>query len=326
MDFEFHYYITGIIAHEAGFSKEESETIAYASQLVDENSVIFDVQDKETGDIYSNYVSQTINILRPRKTLMRIYPTFHFVPGDPTAKSARRKDGKMHILNTTPNSELAQDLMYKAFNSSEHNRLQRIGITTHVYVDTWAHQNFVGFNDSFNGFSMNPIPNIGHADVFLNPDRINLRWVDDRLVKSDVNNNLRFISAAENLFHLYTNYLKLNKSWDVFGKKLLKIMNRPEQKERLKLYFKLAPWLPVYDKFLWFNNSIEQEVSGLKDTTNEILAKFIILKDKYWWKEGVEKENTNWFKFQEAVKEHQAEVLIPINDICKCMGVDIRLF
>ena len=51
---------------------------------------------------YRNHFSQTMNILKPKDQLMRIYPIFHFVPGEPDAPSARRRDGKMHILNTTP--------------------------------------------------------------------------------------------------------------------------------------------------------------------------------------------------------------------------------
>ena len=44
-----------------------------------------------------------------------------------------------------------------------------------------------------------------------------------------------------------------------------------------------------------------------------------------WWKEDVNKEETHWFKFQEAVKEHQAVALGPVNEKCKAMGIDIRL-
>lgn len=328
MDSEFHYYITGIIAHRAGFTKEESTIIAYASQLVDDNAIIYNVKDKETNEIYSNYVSQTINILKPRKTLMRIYSVFHFVPGDLMAVSARRKDGKMHILNTTPNSELSQNLMYKAFTSLENNYLYRIGIATHSYVDTWAHQNFIGLNDVMNNVGMNLIPNIGHSDVFLDPDRVNRNWVDSRLLDSEINNNIRFIAAAEKLFHLYTEYLGSNKGWDTIKGVLIKIMNYPEQSDRLNGYHKIAQWLPVYNKYKhkWFEESIEQDVVGLKDSTNKLLSQFTIFKDEYWWKEGIKKEDTNWFRFQEAIKEYQAYVLVSINNICKHMGIDIRSF
>lgn len=326
MDFEFHYYITGMIAYKAGFSKKESEIIAYSSQFVDDNTIVYTVQDKNTDEAYSNYISQTVNIFRPRKTLMRIYSVFHFVPGHPMIKEARRRDGKMHILNTTPNSTVVREMMYRAFKSSLYSRLYRIGIATHGYVDTWAHQNFVGVNDSFNGFAMNPIPNIGHADALLDPDRINKRWVDKRIVESDIDNNLRFIEAAKNLFYLYTNYLETNKKWSSLEKVLLKIMRCSKQKERLGLYFKQTPWLAPYNKHSWFVNAIDQEVSGLKDSTNEFLAKLTIFKDHYWWKNKVRKEDTDWFKFQEAIKKHQTQMWKVINDRYKFTNTDVYSF
>ena len=92
MDFEFHYYITGLIAQRAGFSEDDAKIITYASQFVDDNDVVLNVTDRKTGKAYSNYISQTMDILKPKKTLMRIYPIFHFVPGDPMTESARRGD------------------------------------------------------------------------------------------------------------------------------------------------------------------------------------------------------------------------------------------
>lgn len=139
MDIEFHYWITGIVAFEAGFSEEEAETIAYSSQYVDENDVSIAVEDKVSSGKYVNFVSQTMNILQPKDELMRVYPIFHFIPGDPGAPSARRRDGKMHLFNTTPNSRFADDLMSEAFKAPEEVRLFRIGIATHAFADTWAH-------------------------------------------------------------------------------------------------------------------------------------------------------------------------------------------
>lgn len=326
MDFEFHYYITGIIAHEAGFSEEEVSTIAFASQFVDDNTVVYHIKDKNTDNIYSNYISQTIDILNPRETLMRIYSVFHFVPGDPMAVSARRKDGKMHLLNTIPDSKLSQNILNSAFHSPVEKRLYRIGIASHVYADTWAHQNFIGFNDSFNGFSLNPIPNIGHSDAILDPDRVNRIWNDERLLKSEVDNNDRFISAAEMLFYKFTDFLNTEVEWEPIKKILLAIMEIDNQKKRINLYSTLVPWLLPYDKRYWFDSAINQKVRGLKDSRNEVFLKLIILKDKYYWKKDIEKEDTDWFKFQEAIKDHQAEVLPLVNNVCKLMGMDIKLF
>ena len=332
MDFEFHYYITGIIAQRAGFSEEDAKIIAYASQFVDDNDVILNVTDRKTGQAYSNYISQTMDILKPKKTLMRIYPIFHFVPGYPMAESARRGDGKMHILNTTPDNDIANDMLSSAFKASTDIRPYRIGIATHAYVDTWAHQNFAGFNDSFNGSILNPIPNIGHAEARHHPDWVSHRWEDDRLVESEADNNLRFISAAKRLFENYVDFLGSDTAWTDLEKDLLLTMGRSRRggqpyrrEERLERYSQMAKWLPLYDEDDWFDKAIEQEVHGLEDSQDGILAKFTIFKDQYWWKEDVRKEDTHWFKFQEAVKEHQSLALGPVNKRCQTMGIDIRL-
>ncbi len=65
MDIEFHYYITYLIAAKAGFGFDDAYKIAYASQYVDDNDMILEI-DKGKGSAYRNYISQTMNILKPK--------------------------------------------------------------------------------------------------------------------------------------------------------------------------------------------------------------------------------------------------------------------
>ncbi|MFW6216694.1 MAG: DUF6765 family protein, partial [Desulfohalobiaceae bacterium] len=75
MDKEFHYYATGLIAKRSGFSEAEAEIIGHASQFVDENDVALKVRSRSNPDlVYRNYISQTMNILKPKHELLRIYP------------------------------------------------------------------------------------------------------------------------------------------------------------------------------------------------------------------------------------------------------------
>ena len=100
MDIEFHYYMTYLTAARAGFAPSDAEIIAYSSQYVDDNSQVLHIErGKPTA--YHNYITQTLNILKPKHELMRIYPIFHFIPGDPLSPTAQRKDGRQHSLNTT---------------------------------------------------------------------------------------------------------------------------------------------------------------------------------------------------------------------------------
>ena len=112
------------------------------------------------------------------------------------AKSTWRADGCMHWLNTTPDSDNANRILDTAL---ETGNLYRIGIATHGYADSWAHQNFTGFYNEFNSMTgplSVAIPNIGHAEAGHNPDEIALVWKDTRLIEQRVDNRERFLDAA----------------------------------------------------------------------------------------------------------------------------------
>ena len=64
MDIEFHYYMTYLIAAKAGFGAKDALTIATACYYVDDNDMVLQI-DQGMASGYSNYISQTKNILRP---------------------------------------------------------------------------------------------------------------------------------------------------------------------------------------------------------------------------------------------------------------------
>lgn len=194
MNNEFHYWITGIIADHAGFDQADTRIIAYSSQFVDDNDDDISVFDAEfdVSPSYNNHISQTMNFLLPRKDLMEIYPIFHFIPGD-QGNASRRKDGKVHLLNTTPDSSYANQIIQAAlqnaatkYKNNDKSGLYRLGIATHSFVDTWAHQNFTGSYDTFNDMGHAITPDVGHADALHHPDWVGHRWSDDRLTNPNV--------------------------------------------------------------------------------------------------------------------------------------------
>jgi hypothetical protein len=336
MDTEFHYYMTGIIAKAAGFNEDEAKTIATASEYVDENDVVLTIKDRATEEEYGNYISQTMNILKPKQKLMRIYPVFHFVPGGPMDQRAARCDGKMHLLNTTPDSKLANKWFDLAFKASNQTRLYRIGIATHAYADTWAHQNFVGWYDFFNDIALDVKPNIGHADAEHHPDWPAHRWEDSRLVNDEIDNSTRFLEAAAKIYKKYRKYTKeLNRragsSWNALRAHLIKAMGSSfsgnhlrHGEDRLARYRKLSPWLGDFDESHWFNQAIDVKVRGLKDTDNGLLSMFTMMKDELFWKAGINKQKTHWYRFQEAVKEHQAHAMKDLDKLFARMGIDLH--
>jgi hypothetical protein len=280
VDIEFHYYMTYLIAARAGYSPADATIIAHAAQSVDDNHIPVAVGDA-AGTVYENALSQTMDITRPHDDAL-IYPIFHFIPGDPEAPSARRVDGVQHPMNTTPNSALANKMIDAALASGD---LYRIGVSAHGYVDTWAHQNFVGQRDDFNEFSTGIFQRIaekffavGHAHAKHNPDLPALVWEDSRLVNRTVDNRIRFLDAAEHLFRKLAAQKKPALKAGPLDAEIASLRidldadigcrdDRNENKDiRIASYGKraaTAPYggrpMPEYVTGLWFGQAIEQD-------------------------------------------------------------------
>lgn len=331
MDIEFHYYVTYILAKKAGFSRDEAYVIAYSSQYVDDNTIIFNI-NKKKANAFTNYISQTMDITRPKNRLMRIYPLFHFVPGDPQARSARRRDGSLHLLNTTPGSTRGNKLINEALRTKN---LYRIGIATHSFMDTWAHQNFIGYYDNFNsmeGMREKLIPNVGHADAMHQPDIPGLIWRDRRLAGTlrAVSNNLRFFTASEKVFEKYVKYqdrkakkADIQNVWTGVKTAIEKAIGEEftmdsssGSKERIKRYKTITPGIPEFKPDDWFNEAVETRTRGLPDKW-EVVKLF---PDEHVWKDGY--EGSRWYNFQAAVVDHQHFAEETCGDIFTQMEVE----
>lgn len=318
MDVEFHYYMTYLIAAKAGFDHDEALTIAYASQYVDDNDMHFVINKGEEGE-FANEISQTMNILKPKQERLDIYPIFHFIPGDPLADSADRLDGSLHWLTCTPNSKNAQRIYAEALDTED---LYRIGVATHAYADTWAHQNFTGSFNDYNGIYFEEMFTVGHAQALHNPDEPALIWNDPRLIKGRVDNRARFLDAAEHILLALLERRQPDMSEE--SKKAMveelrddldTAIGKTDQKnelreKRLQSYMELAQSpaytgheLPEYDEDMWFNDAIAQNVRGLRDRETDLL-RFDPWTDQYNWKQGIDPETTDWYRFQTAVKDH----------------------
>jgi Family of unknown function (DUF6765) len=324
MNIEFHYYITKYLAVMSGFESDEASLIAYASQYVDDNSTRYSIE-KPDGSIYENYISQTCDITKPQLTLMRVYLLFHFLPGDPNSNKARRRDGKMHALMTTPASHHAQGIFFEATKTEN---LYLLGIASHMLADSISHQNFVGTFDEVNamkGLWQTLTPNIGHADAGFKPDIPNLVWEDPRLIQefSLIDNKDRVILASQKL---YANYLMITSNpnrWSAVKDTLIKIIGDPLQEKDIKKYKeqkeirigKLRAALSAvdadeeYDPRSWFHKAVDVDVKLFNDEK----FKYDPIKDKLKFKEKY--EFSDWFRFQQAVKEYQRTASIKLGPI-----------
>lgn len=327
MDIEFHYYMTYLIAARAGFPPEEARTLAHACQHVDDNCYLISVDADSPETAYTNYISQTLDITRPRKAMLRVYPAFHFVPGDPVEKGAARKDGLMHKLNTTPAGANAVEMLESALVSVN---IYRIGIACHAYADTWAHQNFAGYHHEFNEMSgpdyKRLVPCIGHGEAGHNPDIPGLVWEDPRLQVPEVDNRERFAAAARDLYVRLKEYRDGDASdAEALVDDLRSAIGDPDESGgdsavRIARYRNLATLpeyggerLPDYIETEWFEEAVETEVRGFRDTAiSPMVPDFLQAlqpRDRYRWRNHGAYSLSDWYLFQEAVKEHQRATL-----------------
>ena len=77
MNIEFHYYMTYLVAARAGLGPEDAHILAYSSQYTDDNTVRFEV-DEGKASSYRNYITQTVNILKPKRKLLEVSSMYDF--------------------------------------------------------------------------------------------------------------------------------------------------------------------------------------------------------------------------------------------------------
>ena len=329
MNKEFHYWITAIIADKAGFTNDETRKIAYSSQYVDDNDEDINVYDDELSTLpsYQNHISQTMNILLPRKDLRDIYPMFHFIPGD-QGNASKRNDNKTHPLNTTPDSLYANQIIktaLKVVRDNEITGLYRLGIATHAFADTWAHQNFTGSWDGFNDMGNAITPDVGHADALHHPDWVGHRWTDDRLIDPNISNNTRYIAAARKIYTVFTEYTSnsgrnITGDWSALEGELLNIFGQTysgdsEQGKdrRNELYRQQVPWLEDYEDGKWQTTALEVKTVPEGGSDNYV--------ERYFWRKHISKTDTDWYKFQEAVKAHIADAKSILQHVIALAGM-----
>jgi hypothetical protein len=158
MQIDFHHAATYVVARLAGFSAAESEIIAHSAQYVDDatssGEIYFD-----NGGMYERMSSaHKLYDYRNMGELSnhRVWIPFHFLPGNkaeprPKSPPALSHEEVVERSITRPDSHPAREIMGAVvLRQNRPYALHRLGIASHVYVDTWAHQGFVGYRDRIN--------------------------------------------------------------------------------------------------------------------------------------------------------------------------------
>lgn len=236
MQIDFHHATTYVVARDAGFSHTDADIIAYAAQYVDDATSSGTIRFDNRA-VY-NRISSAHKMLDPRNTEELanhyVWMAFHFLPGNGGLDAEQNPDGSfIDKIVCTPNSPVAQDMVRDAILEKDRAYgLHRLGVTMHVYADTWAHQGFAGvlhhvnevenaketsksslFKKSLSGllssFLDDAIPPLGHGRAQTFPDMPFLQWQYQNgsgvLIKRD--NPANFLEASEHMCIAMRRYL-----------------------------------------------------------------------------------------------------------------------
>ncbi len=254
MQIDFHYSTTYVIARYAGFEHKQAEIIAYCSQYVDDatnsGSITFD-----NAAMYSHISSAHKNLSYDNFDELSnhsVWLPFHFLPGNGLKAAGKSpKGGFIEKIICQPDSPVAKDMVRDCITSqNKPYHLHRLGITLHIYADTWAHQGFAGvthkvnaiqaldeygkeddtflkklkhfFKDTFDqekGKLIGLALPLGHGAALGLPDKPFLKWSyldhHSNLVKRD--NTKIFLDAADKMCCVMQRYLLCDPDAKVSG-------------------------------------------------------------------------------------------------------------
>ncbi len=154
MQIDFHHAVTYITARSAGFTHEDANVIAYCAQYVDDatnegvivfqnNAMYYHICSAHKMLDYRNFESLGNH---------RVWLPFHFLPGNSNKKAGENVGGGfINKIVCKPDSFVAQDMLRACIEQKNKKYgLHLLGITMHIYADTWAHKGFAGVNNEIN--------------------------------------------------------------------------------------------------------------------------------------------------------------------------------
>ncbi|MDH3346681.1 MAG: hypothetical protein OEM02_01085 [Desulfobulbaceae bacterium] len=254
MQIDFHHGVTYVIARLAGFDHHKGLIVAYCSQYVDDAT--------EEGLVNFNNGAMYRRIKSSHKMIgydnfnklanHQVWIPFHFLPGNGGKKAGDNPDGTfINKIICRPNSPVAKDMVRNCINDrNKPYGLHRLGVTMHVYADTWAHQGFAGVTHKINnitglcdfdnpndklesrllhyfgnkiynvasGFINDALP-LGHGAALSYPDQPYLKWEyhdhNGQIVVRD--NTAEFTTAADEMCKEMQRFIAGDSEADVPG-------------------------------------------------------------------------------------------------------------
>jgi BMFP domain-containing protein YqiC len=150
-----HYYGTYTLACAAGLAKKSAEIIATAAQFIDDNAANtgYDFDDK-AGRIFEDGVARIDTVATAHHVMDRanlkpddqrqVWVPFHFLPGN-------IGDSYTERLKCRMDSAIAREMVDHHLNLADRDYAEAlIGVTAHVYADTFSHYGFSGVSSRGN--------------------------------------------------------------------------------------------------------------------------------------------------------------------------------
>jgi len=152
MQEDMHYYGTYAMARAAGLQVKYAKTVAYAAQYVDD-STANDSEVHEDGGMLQTIATAHTDADAAKNAAVdhveqrKVWVPFHFFPGNEGETLSEKlvcvKDGKLA-------REMVQNHIRQAVAAKDEYGLALMGITAHVYADTFSHYGFSGVSSRNN--------------------------------------------------------------------------------------------------------------------------------------------------------------------------------
>jgi hypothetical protein len=336
------------VARLAGFSHKEAAAIGHAAQLVDDSNykgmIEFDNGARYEG-IASAHTNFDIANNRVNAEDYQVWLPFHFLPGNNGEGTKGARDVPLYRrLVCTPDSPTTVDMWAECrAKTGSGSGLHRLGITSHVYCDTFAHQMFAGFRHKVNRVTqiehiapaaetsvLDRIKSLvadqldlGHGGALTDPDLPYLEWeyVNGYGQVRTVSNPQLYMSAVQRLFSQYIYYLGRDKDTAMSAADLAAMEKLIRGTVDTDAVRRDGVWLSAIREgaFSFGTLSDEQFADVQYIPFGEGSWKFSALesvdeKEKagriFHYQPGF--EESDWKKFHDALRDHQAMVLTGI--------------
>lgn len=236
MQLDMHYYGTYAIARSAGLRQDVATAVATAAQFVDDSTSV----STELGDgvflhhdATAHHPAELVPNTNPGDQ-RHVWVPFHFLPGAEGVTLEER-------LICRKDSKISKELVNNTIRMArEPYGSLLLGITAHVYADTFSHYGFSGISSELNQVDASSITptvksqeildyisqkasiflekraaeaanllGLGHGGVATHPDRPYLTWTfnyADGRASGERRNQETFMEACEQLHDLFTQY------------------------------------------------------------------------------------------------------------------------